>query len=61
MFLVSISITSMFTTISSHNYPGGNVLNHFVNEIIPKQQLLSNNYIQTVHIDVFPAQTGITR
>jgi len=59
--LTSILYGSFLTAISHFNYPGGNALQFFNedfrNEMI-KEPELPTPYI---HVDVYPAMTGITR
>jgi hypothetical protein len=47
--------------VSSHNYPGGNAMTFFNGDYkleMEKNELMPSPYI---HVDVYPAMTGITR
>ena len=61
---VSAAYSSFLTYISFHNYPGGQAMREFNSEFLYLQQ--NHNSVKlsqppNIHIDVYPAMTGVTR
>jgi alpha-1,6-mannosyltransferase len=57
----SFSYSQLLTYVSYHNYPGGNAMKWFNKDYL--NEIQNNPSLPTpyIHIDVYPAMTGITR
>ena len=57
--LSNITLTCVHLYAAVHNYPGGHAL-QAMHQMLPPQATTGDR-LRTVHIDVYSAQTGVTR